>query len=130
MTDQEFLRAFENCHLGNEGFHHRDHIRLAWIYLQRYGESEARRHMSEAIRRFAAFHGKIDKYHETITLAWLRLVAGAMTRVPGDRTFDKLTLLAPELLDRRTLDKFYSAGALASDAARNTWVGPDLQPLP
>lgn len=130
MTDQEFLRAFENCELGNEGFHHRDHIRLAWIYLRRYGEPEARRHMSEAIKRFAAFHGKTDKYHETITLAWLRLVADAMTRVRRDTTFDKLTVLAPELLDKRTLDKFYSTGALASDVARNSWVVPDLQPLP
>ena len=130
MTDQEFLRAFENCELGNEGFHHRDHIRLAWIYQRRYGEPEARQHMSEAIKRFAAFHGKTDKYHETITLAWLRLVADAMTRVPGGTTFDKLTLLSPELLDKRTLDKFYSTDALASDVARNSWVLPDLQPLP
>jgi hypothetical protein len=37
MTDEEFLRAFEACELSNGCFHHRDHIRLAWIYVHRYG---------------------------------------------------------------------------------------------
>jgi len=60
LADQEFVRSFETCELPNESFHHRDHIRLAWIYLRRYGELEARRHLGEAIRRFAAYHGKSD----------------------------------------------------------------------
>jgi len=43
MTDTEFLRAFENCEIANGDFHHRDHIRLAWIYLQLYGGQAAPR---------------------------------------------------------------------------------------
>jgi hypothetical protein len=130
LTDLEFLRAFEACELSNERFHHRDHIRLAWIYLQRYGEREARQLMASAIRKFAAHHGNSDKYHETITVAWLRLVASAMTRVPRQASFDALTTASPELLDKRTIEKFYSTAALSSEAARTSWVQPDLQPLP
>ena len=37
MTDQEFAAAIETCRLPNAQFHHRDHLRLAWIYLRRYG---------------------------------------------------------------------------------------------
>ena len=55
-TDQEFVRMFEACELPNESFHHRDHIRLAWIYLERYGELEARGQIAGAIRKFAAHH--------------------------------------------------------------------------
>ena len=130
MTDQEFVRAFESCELANEDFHHRDHIRLAWIYLRRYGEVEARRRIAATIRRFAAYHGNSDKYHETITAAWLRLVANAVSRAPGRTSFEELTKAAPELLDKRTLEKFYSSAVLTSGAARADWVLPDLQQLP
>jgi hypothetical protein len=130
VTDLEFVRKFEACELANDSFHHRDHIRLAWIYLQRYGELDARERIAEAIRRFAAYHGKSDKYHETITVAWLRLVRNAMARVPLDASFEDLTIAAPELLDKRTIEKFYSAAALSAEAARTHWVEPDLQPLP
>ena len=130
LTDAEFVRAFEACQLSNESFHHRDHIRLAWIYLQRYPELEARELMAGAIRKFAAHHGKSDKYHETVTVAWLRLVANAIARTPPGSSFEHLTAAAPELLDKRTIEKFYSAAALASESARAWWVEPDLQPLP
>ena len=130
LSNLEFIRMFENCELPNESFHHRDHIRLAWIYLESYGELEACRHMAEAIRKFAAHHGKSDKYHETITVVWLRLVGSATVRVPPEATFEELTLAAPELLDKRTLEKFYSTAALASEEARRFWMEPDLQPLP
>ena len=129
-TGQEFVRMFEACELANDNFHHRDHIRLAWIYLERYGELEARGQIARAIRKFAAHHGKSDKYHETITVVWLRLVARAMARVPLDATFDQLTIAAPELLDKRTIERFYSTAVLASEAARTYWVKPDLQALP
>ena len=130
LTDAQFIRAFEACELSNESFHHRDHIRLAWIYLQRYGELEARQYIASAIRKFAAHHGKSDKYHETITVAWLRLVANGMARVPPEASFEQLTTALPELLDKRTIEKFYSTAALASDTARRFWVEPDLQTLP
>jgi hypothetical protein len=130
LTDLEFVRAFEACELANDNFHHRDHVRLAWIYLQLYGELEARERIAEAIRKFAAHHGKSDKYHETITVAWLRLVWNAMARAPLDASFEDLTIAAPELLDKQTIEKFYSAAALSAEAARTHWVEPDLQPLP
>src|SRR5271166_1586043 len=119
LTDLEFVLAFQACDLPNENFHHRDHVRLAWVYLKSYGELEARRRLSEAIRKFAAFHGKSDKYHETITAAWLRLVARATARGPSEATFDEVTIAAPELLDKRTIERFYSAAALASSEARS-----------
>jgi hypothetical protein len=130
LTDSEFVRMFETCELPNECFHHRDHIRLAWIYLQRYGELEAGRQMGQAIRNFAAHHGKSDKYHETLTVAWLRLVQSAIARTPQAAKIEDLSIAAPELLDKRTIEKFYSPAALASDKARTSWVEPDRQALP
>jgi hypothetical protein len=130
LTDAEFVRMFEACELTNDNFHHRDHIRLAWIYEQRYGELEARVRIAVAIRKFAAHHGKTGKYHETLTVAWLRLTGSAMARVPLDASFEDLTIASPELLDKRTIEKFYSHPVLESKEARTSWVEPDLQPLP
>ena len=66
--DQEFLEAFETCRLAPQLFHHRDHLRLAWIYLQR-DASTAPVRIAESIRRYAAYHGQSGKYHETMPLA-------------------------------------------------------------
>lgn len=130
LTDAEFVRMFEACELTTGNFRHRDHVRLAWIYVQRYGELEARVRIAGAIRKFAAHHGKTGKYHETLTIAWLRLVGSAVVRVPLGASFEDLTIAAPELLDKRTIEKFYSQSVLESKEARTSWVEPDLQPLP
>ena len=124
MTDAEFARAFETCELPPDNFHHRDHIRLAWIFLQRYG-AEAGAQIAISIRRYAAHLGKSDKYHETVTQAWMRLVAAA-----GATSFEALTEAHPELLDKAFLNEFYSDAALQSAAAREKFVEPDRKPLP
>jgi hypothetical protein len=129
MTDDEFARAFESCELSNESFHHRDHIRLAWIYLQRYGLAEAKPRMAESIRRFAAHHGKSDKYHETVTQAWMQLVAEAAKSRPKD-DFEHFVTAFPQLLDKSSLAEFYSDAVLRSEAARSAFVAPDRKKLP
>jgi hypothetical protein len=127
LSSLEFLRAFETCRL--DSFQHRDHIRLACIYLDCYGEQEALERLRESIRRFAAHHGKSDKYHETLTVAWLRLVASAKASLLN-ASFEEFSIRFPELLDKRTIEKFYSSELLGSEAARISWLEPDLQPLP
>jgi hypothetical protein len=130
MNDEEFARAFEACEIPNESFRHRDHIRLAWIYLKTYGSSEAATRISASIRKYAAHNGASHKYHETVTLAWMRLVANAMRQLPTDASFEAVIAVDSKLLDKTSLAGFYSDTVLASDAARNGWVDPDLKPLP
>ncbi len=125
MSDEEFVRVFESCELSEDAFHHRDHIRLAAIYVRRHGAAEATERFKASLRRFAGHLGKSDKYRETITVAWIQLVAHAMATqgeiAPGD---------LPELLDKNYIHRFYSPGFLAAEAARTRFVDPDLVPLP
>ncbi len=86
LNDDEFVRAFESCELSPDLFHHRDHIRLARIYLDRLGAAAAIERFRAAIIRFAAHNGVSDKYHETITIAWMRLVIAA-AEVDGEKLF-------------------------------------------
>ena len=69
MTDSDFVTAFEACALSNEDFHHRDHVRLAWLYLKDLPPEEALARFATGLRRFAHAHGKPGLYHRRSTLA-------------------------------------------------------------
>lgn len=98
MDDDQFLDAFERCEIPNDQFHHRDHVRLAWIYLRKYGFDEAALRIGQSIRNFAAHHGANSKYDQVLTVAWLRRVDDAMRSAPGVDSFGGLVDKRPELL--------------------------------
>lgn len=129
MTDEELVRAFESCELPSESFRHKQHLHLAWSYLRRMPYEDAAVAMEEGVRRYAAHHGATQKYHHTMTLVWMRLVAAAMA-LHSDEDFEGLLRVHPELLDKLTPRRFYSAERLDSAAARADWLEPDLEPLP
>jgi len=129
MTDLEFTRAFESCTLPEAQFRHRDHIRLAWIYLREYGRESAAARIAASIRRYAAYYDKPDRYHHTITMAWLELLSVVRDSLDESATFEDALLCWPKLLQKGTLAEYYSSGVLESDTARREFVAPDLQPL-
>ena len=129
-SDEEFLRAFEDLSFPADLFHHGEHIRVAWLYLKSGDASRAAERMSEGIRRFANHHGATQKYHHTLTLAWMRLVAAALGETPEGYAFEQFITAHPQLLDLNLLAKYYSQELLRTAAARETWVPADLQPLP
>lgn len=124
MTDAEFLRAFEDTTL--EPFHHRDHLRVTWLYLRQFGEGETRARLGTAILRYAAARNGAEKYHQTITLAWIGLVASASASTAG---FEAMLAAHPQLLDKNLLDRYYSPEVLKSREARERWVEPDRAPF-
>ena len=125
MTDQEFLDAFESGRLSPAGFHHRDHLRLAWLQVNRLGREEGAAAVAGGIRRFADAHGHHRLYHETLTRFWVRVVAHA-----SEATFEATLLRHPMLLRKDLPLAHWSREALYGDAAREAWVQPDLMPLP
>ncbi|MBI2680226.1 MAG: hypothetical protein HYX25_04370 [Candidatus Solibacter usitatus] len=130
MRDEEFLKAVESCTLPNTAFHHRDHVRLAWIYVSRFGYQAGSERMAASIRRYAAHHGATAKYHETITRAWMDLVQHALTNANPPANFDAFLATNATLADPHALNAYYSPELLASPAARQEWVPPDLRSLP
>jgi hypothetical protein len=129
-TDKEFLEAVESCSLPNAAFHHRDHVRLAWIYICRFGYQTGSERMAASIRRYAAHHGATAKYHETITRAWMDLVQHALASANHRASFDAFLAANADLADANALNAYYSPELLASPAARQEWVPPDLRSLP
>ena len=74
MTDEAVVAAFEAGTMPPDGFHHRDHVRVAWWYLHRHPLPEALARFSDAFRAFAVAQGKPDLYHETITAAFVLVI--------------------------------------------------------
>jgi hypothetical protein len=129
MTDDELVDAFESCELPGESFRHQEHLRVAWVYLQRMPPELAAQAMERGVRQYAAHHGATQKYHHTITLVWMKLVAAAKAAHPSE-DFEGLLRVHPALLDKLTPGRYYSAERLQSPAARTDWLEPDLRPLP
>jgi hypothetical protein len=130
MSDDAFVAAFESCELPNEMFRHREHVRLTFIYLRRYGFEGAGTRIAEAIRRYALHNGAPQKYHETITVAWLRIVQEAASSVPNQASFEEMIAAFPQLLSKTTLQKYYSEELVGSERARAFFVEPDREALP
>jgi hypothetical protein len=83
MTDREFARGFERGDVPNADFHHADHLRLAWVYLDESPSLDvATARMAAALRRFAARAGKPEKYSDAITGFFMRELAGARAAMP------------------------------------------------
>lgn len=127
MTDEAFLAAFEAGTLPKEDFSHRQHVRLAWLYLRAHGFAEGSRRVVDGIRGFAALHDVPGLYHETVTRAWLRLIAAS---ADGAATFEGFIAANPRLAAKGVLDAHYAPETLQSDEARRTFVPPDRAPLP
>lgn len=99
MTDTEFLQQIEACTLPKDSFTHRNHVRLARLYLsdRQAGDPEAR--IAQTIQRYATSIGAATKYSHAITMWWMKLVEDAMAVTPA-ASFEAFVRAHPELLDR------------------------------
>jgi len=127
MTGEELIRQFERGETPAESFHHSDHVRLAFEYLLRFPIIEALERFSGSIKRFATAHGKADKYHETITWAYLFLIRERMFRADQVQSWDEFSSQNHDLFVWKggVLDRIYSAETLHSELARIAFVLPD-----
>ena len=125
MTDVELTRALERGEI--KDFHHASHLHVAWVYLDESSSvRQAANKMRNTLRRFAAAAGKPEKYHETITLFWVHLLAHAASRA---ERLEDIVHANPQLLEKNFPLAYYSPERLFSDEARTSWVEPDLKPL-
>jgi hypothetical protein len=128
-ADEQFLATFEAGKIANQDFHHRDHLRLAWIQIRRLGPEGAAQAVAGAIRNFAAHHGHADRYHETMTLFWVRVVGMGINRHPG-LAFDDLLAAEPHLLEKNLPFRHWSRERMGSDEAKRQWTEPDVRLMP
>lgn len=130
MDVKELVSRLEALTLTKDEFHHRQHVEVAFWYLQSKGSKAGSNATARAIEAFTTHLGHASKFHATITLCWIRLVAAGMAEAGPCTTPDELISRHPALLDKHLPLRFYSKEVLLSDKARTQWVEPDIAPLP
>lgn len=149
LRDEEFLRQFEDCTLPYVHWTHHAHLRVAYCYVTRYGLADAIPKVTAGIRAYNRSQNIVDTptsgYHETMTVAWLHIVAamldvygptgaiapGAPPILGPDAPPSQEFLAAQtQLTEKKLLRLFYSRERFLSPEAKYHFVAPDLAPLP
>jgi hypothetical protein len=127
---EHLVRRFEACTLPRAEWTHHAHLTVALWYLLHHPKVEATARIRDGIRRYNASQGNTTGYHETITLAWVEVVARFLdaTGRAGSPT-ERAAELIGQCGGKGYLLRFYSRDRLLSDEARHHWVEPDLRPI-
>lgn len=126
MDDDELLNRFAGNTL--PAFPHEEHLHVVFAESARADLAATIEFVRAGIQRMAAANGNPGAYHDTRTVAWIRLVVAARAGFGG--TFEEFLVAHPELRRRDLLDEHYSPGVLNSDDARASFADPDRLPLP
>jgi hypothetical protein len=128
MDDAALVDLFENGVVPPGGFHHLQHVHVAWYYLRHHSLLEALETFQTRLRAFAVAQGKPDLYHETITTAYVLLINERLQEDgAADAGWEAFAARNPDLLSWKPsiLQRYYRDETLWSDRARRTFVMPD-----
>ncbi|MEM7415603.1 MAG: hypothetical protein AAF389_08930 [Gemmatimonadota bacterium] len=131
MTLAELRERFEAQTLPPGTFGHREHVQLAFAYVVDFDVVEALARYRDGLRRFAERAGAPQKYHETITWAYIALIQERVAEMKESRagaspSWDDFANAHPDLLrwPNGTLSAYYPDDVLHSDRARRSFVLP------
>lgn len=129
MDDAEFLRAFLGGWPATERFGHYNHLRIAWLVIERHGPEPAAEIVGPKLKAMAVAQGVAPLYNETMTRFWIRLLAH-VRETTGVESVDEAIARVPMLLDKNLAQRHWSRTVMFGPQARAAWVEPDLVPLP
>jgi hypothetical protein len=135
MDIDDLAARFQSCTLPKHEWTHAAHLRVGLWHVHRHGADEALTRLRTGIRRLNESHGGVnsatDGYHETITVAYVTLLAQYLQIGPRELSLPERAerLLASPLAHTAALSAFYSRDTLMSITARARWVEPDIAPL-
>ena len=149
LSDEEFLRQFEACTFPYVHWTHLAHLRVAYCYITRLGLEAAIAKVTAGIRAYNRSQGIVDTptsgYHETMTVAWLRIMAAMLAEYgpTGAVSSDSPPLLGPDappsqeflaaqpqLREKKLLRLYYTRARFLSPEAKYAFVDPEIAPLP
>jgi hypothetical protein len=129
-TDPELAAILAGIVDPDQPFRHRQHIHLAFVAVRRHGTPTAVDKVCAWIQQLTADQQAPQKYHHTVSRAWVELVAYHLSADPDHAEFDVFVQRHPALLDKRLLGRHYRSATLAAAQARHGWTEPDLAPFP
>ena len=135
MSDDDiFIQQFESCTFPFAQWHHRAHVKLAYLYAVRFGRDVAAQKLRDGIRAYNAVNNVPDMptsgYHETMTMAWLHVIHVTIQVYGPKATADEFFDFHPQLGQKKILRLFYSPELFMSPQAKCEFLKPDLTSLP
>ena len=125
MTDcKAVLAAMEEGTLASQDFDYRAHIAVAFEALREDDFFSASKRIADGLKRLTVAAGVPEKFHATITQAYMSAIAEAMHATPTEDAETFLTQNA-DLMTGTFLKERYSAACLSSDLARKVALLPD-----
>lgn len=116
---ERFMRGEQDA----AAFPHREHVRMAFEMLRRHDFAETVCHYSRTLRLMTDRAGKPQAFHQTLTIAFLSLIAERMD-CADYADFGSFALANADLLDKAAVARCYPAERLATDTARRTFILP------
>ena len=118
------LERFVRGEFDAAAFPHQEHVRMGFEMLRRHDFAETVFHFSSTLRAMAVRVGKPQAFHQTVTIAFLSLIAERIDS--GDYAdFDSFARANADLLDKSALSRWYPSERLATDVARRTFLLPE-----
>jgi hypothetical protein len=124
MSERPLLELFLQGEVDAGTFRHADHVQVGFELLQVHDFSTAAYRFSSALKAIAARAGNPGAYHETITLAFLALIAERSAAGRFD-DFEPFARANPDLMDKAVLGRWYAPERLHSDTARRIFLLPE-----
>lgn len=131
----DLAHRFVALTLPKEAWTHQAHLAVGAWHVHRFGEAEALERLRTGIRRlnesFGGQNTATSGYHETITAAYVRLLAQFLAQCPDGLPLDDCVsrLLGGPLAARDALLAFYTHDHLMSVESRAAWAEPDKHPI-
>ncbi len=132
---EDLVRRFDERRIPRPEWTHAAHLAVGLWHVRTLEQAEALSRLRTGIRQLNEAHGNQNTaeggYHETITCAYVWLLAEFLKPYAADDSTDRIVveLLSSALVDRDVLLAFYSREVLFSPAARLNWIEPDRAPF-
>ncbi|GGG94257.1 hypothetical protein GCM10011416_09470 [Polaribacter pacificus] len=130
LSDAQFEDQFTFGTFKPLWFSHEAHLRLAWMYITKYGVQKAFEMYKSQLLAFAVKHLAKNKFNLTVTYASIKVVAGYCERSNSSNFKDFLQEF-PELKTnfKELLSAHYSINIFSDSVAKQQILEPDLVPF-
>lgn len=130
LDNEQFCQAFAECTLDPALFDHVAHLRLAWIYLEKFDLKTAVEIITDQLKVYTSYHGARDKYNATVTIAAVKAVRHFMLKGSAD-SFRAFIVEYPQLINnfKELLRQHYRTDIFNSEMARQQFLEPELLPF-
>lgn len=131
MTDTEFLDAFTDATLPRREWTHAAHLRMAYLYLRDNERESILPTIRAGIRRYNEANGNFTGYNECVTVAFVRIVAGRLSKIRSE-TFDDFVHDNADLFEEgaKILLRYYGYPVWKDPISQERFIEPEVLPLP